>query len=118
MLSALAAELSNQSDLFELFRDAKINLSVLGFGLEIDGVPPITDITVALERMLQKLTENGKHVLITVDEAVSNQHVREFVSQLIVDIKTADVCGSYVDAVLYNRSFKRRRAKIWTMAMC
>ena len=87
MLSALAAELSNQSDLFELFRDAKINLSVLGFGLEIDGVPPITDITVALERMLQKLTENGKHVLITVDEAVSNQHVREFVSQFQIYLR-------------------------------
>ena len=43
----LAAELSNRKGLLELFRDAKINLSVLGFGLEMDGVPPVTENTVA-----------------------------------------------------------------------
>ena len=81
MLNALAAELSNRVELLQIFRDAKINLSLLGLGLEIDGVPPITDIGVALERMLSKLTEKRKHVLITVDEAVSNQFVRQFASQ-------------------------------------
>lgn len=87
MLNALTAELSNRPDLFQMFRDAKINLSVLGFGLEIDGVPPITDVTVALERMLRRLTEKRKHVLVTVDEAVSNPHVREFVSQFQIYLR-------------------------------
>lgn len=87
MLHALAAELSNRPDLLQVFKDAKINLSVLGFGIEIDGIPPITDITVALERMLMKLTEKGKHVLVTVDEAVSNPYVREFVSQFQIYLR-------------------------------
>ena len=37
LLRTLAAELSNRKELFELFRDAKINLSFLGFG--VYGVP-------------------------------------------------------------------------------
>ena len=81
LLTMLAAELSNRKELLELFRDARINLSFLGLGLEIDGEPPITDIVVAIRRMLGKLTKSGKKVLITVDEASSTQHMREFASQ-------------------------------------
>ena len=81
LLMQLGAELSNRKELMELFRDAKINLSVLGFGLEIDGEPPVTDIVVAVRRMLAKLTKFGKRVLITVDEASSTRQFREFASQ-------------------------------------
>lgn len=81
MLLALTAELSNKKELLQIFRDAKINLSFLGFGLEIDSEPPITDVVVALDRMLGQLSSKGKKVLVTVDEAVSNAHVREFASQ-------------------------------------
>ena len=81
LLQALAAELSNRKELLQIFRDAKINLSFLGFGLEIDSEPPITDVVVALDRMLDNLTRRGMKVLIALDEAVSNKHVREFASQ-------------------------------------
>lgn len=81
LLNQLAAELSNRKGLIELFKDAKINLSVLGFGLEIDGEPPVTDIVVALRRMLAKITKEGKRVLVTVDEASSTPQFREFASQ-------------------------------------
>ncbi len=81
MLHTLAAELSNRKELLQIFKDAKINLSFLGFGLEIDSEPPITDIVVALDRMLEHLTKKNRKVFITLDEAVSNQHVREFASQ-------------------------------------
>jgi predicted AAA+ superfamily ATPase len=60
LLNSFAAELSNRPDLLELFRDAKINLSFLGLGLEIDGVPPITDISVALSKMLERISKKGK----------------------------------------------------------
>lgn len=53
LLRTLAAELSNRKELFELFRDAKINLSFLGFGLEIDGEPPIHSNQI-VEVILQK----------------------------------------------------------------
>ena len=81
LLHQLAAELSNRKELLELFKDAKINLSFLGFGLEIDGEPPITDIVVATRRMLEKLTKSGKRILVTVDEASSTKQFREFASQ-------------------------------------
>lgn len=86
MLNALAAELSNRKELFEILRDAKINLSFLGLGFEIDYEPPITDIVVALDRILNQLTKQGKKVLITLDEAVSNRFVREFTSQFQIYI--------------------------------
>lgn len=81
LLHTFAAELSNRKELFGLFRDAKINLSFLGLGLEIDGEPPVTDYVVALRRMLEKLTKSGKRILITIDEVSLNQQIREFASQ-------------------------------------
>ncbi len=87
LLHTLAAELSNRKELLQLFRDAKINLSVLGFGLEIDGEPPVTDLVVALRRMLEKLTRSGKRVLITVDEVSSSPNMREFASQFQIFLR-------------------------------
>lgn len=80
LLQSLAAELCNSSQLVPLFQDAKINLSFLGLGIEMDGVPPITDISVAIERMLERIGKKKK-VLITIDEVTSNEHMREFVSE-------------------------------------
>ena len=80
LLRMLAANLSNQPDLLAMFREAKINLSFLGLGLEMDGVPPVTDVSVAVTRMLERIGQKGKKVLITIDEVSSNQTMREFVS--------------------------------------
>ena len=87
LLHMLTAELSNRRELMELFRDAKINLSFLGFGLEIDGEPPVTDVVVALRRMLQKLTDKGKKVLVTIDEISPSRQVREFSSQFQIFLR-------------------------------
>ena len=87
LLHTLTAELSNRKELLQLFRDAKINLSVLGFGLEIDGEPPVTDLVVALRRMLEKLTRSGKRVLVTVDEVSSTPGMREFASQFQIFLR-------------------------------
>ena len=87
LLNQLAAELSNRKGLLELFRDAKINLSVLGFGLEMDGVPPVTDMVVALRRMLERITKERKCVLITVDEVSSTEQFREFASQFQIFVR-------------------------------
>ena len=81
LIHMMAAELCNRNDLMELFRDAKINLSLFGLGLEIDGVPPITDEVIALRRMLEKLTRNGKKVLVAIDEVVPAKNIREFIGQ-------------------------------------
>jgi hypothetical protein len=87
LLRSFAAELSNRTDLLELFRDAKINLSFLGLGLEIDGVPPITDISVAVTKMLERIAKKGKKILVTIDEATCNQTMKEFASLFQIFIR-------------------------------
>lgn len=87
MLQTLAAELSNRPTLGQMFKDASINLSFLGFGLNIDGEPPITDIPVALDRMLSVLTRRSQKVLVTVDEATSTPRMREFAAQFQIYLR-------------------------------
>ena len=80
MLQSLAANLSSRHNLAKLFQSAKINLSLFGFGLEVTGSVPISDIEVALERMLASLRSHGKKLLVTVDETASTPTMREFAS--------------------------------------
>lgn len=80
MIHSLAAKLSNTRKYYELFRDAKLNLSFMGLGFEIDGEPPITDDETAIERMLSSIQKSGERVLITVDEVTNNNYVRHFCS--------------------------------------
>ena len=87
MLNSLAAKLSSDHTLAGIFQSAKINLSFFGFGVEIGGVPPITDIEMALTRMLMSLKKSGKKVLITVDEAVNTRNMRAFVSAFQILIR-------------------------------
>ena len=78
MLTGLAAKLSSENEFARIFRNAKINLSFFGFGMEVQGEAPITDIEVALGRMLSSLKKHGKKVLIAVDEVVNSKTMREF----------------------------------------
>lgn len=78
ILTAIAAKLCSEDVLANLFRNAKINLSFWGLGIEISGVAPITDIEVALSKMLQTIKKHNKKLLITIDEVTNNQYVREF----------------------------------------
>ena len=87
LLQALAAELSAKAELARIFKEAKLSISFLGVNLAIDGVAPITDVVVALDRMLEKLTNRGKKVLITIDEAISNDYIKIFASQFQVFLR-------------------------------
>lgn len=80
LLEGLVAKLSSERHLAGLFRDAQINLSFLGFGLQIEGAPPIVDIEVAITRMLESLKRHNRRLLITVDEITSTPAMREFAS--------------------------------------
>lgn len=87
MLHSLAANLSSRHNLAKLFQLAKINLSLFGLGLEVTGSVPISDIEVALERMLTSLHNHGKKLLVTVDEAASTSGMREFASAFQILIR-------------------------------
>lgn len=78
LLESLAAKLSSESSLARIFKQAKINLSFFGFGLEVDGTAPITDIETALQKMVESLGKKGKRVLVEIDEVSNTQTMREF----------------------------------------
>ena len=78
LLTGVAAKLSSENELARIFKSAKINLSFFGLGLEIKGAAPITDIEVALSKMLSSLKKHGKKILIAIDEVVNSKTMREF----------------------------------------
>lgn len=78
MLTALASKLSSENALAAVFQEAKINLSFFGFGVEIAGTKPITDIETALSKMLGSLKKRNKRVLITIDEVSNTREMRVF----------------------------------------
>jgi hypothetical protein len=87
MLTALASKLSSRNALSALFQEAKINLSFFGFGVEIAGTKPITDIETALSSMLKTLKKHGKRVLVTVDEASNSANMRVFAAAFQILIR-------------------------------
>lgn len=80
LLNAFAAKLYEKERLVHLFLKAKLDLSVLGIGVSIEGASPVTDIEVAIERMLKIIKEKNIRVLITIDEVTGSDNVKEFVS--------------------------------------
>lgn len=87
LLNGLAANLSSNNRLSAIFKEAKINLSVLGLGMEISGVAPITDVEVALHEMIKNLKKHGKKLLITIDEVSNNENIRAFASAFQIMVR-------------------------------
>jgi len=81
LLESFAAKLYNVDKFRALFSQARINLSHFGFGVELHGVPPVTDIGTAIEQMMAVLQRQKKKVLIAIDEAVGSASMRRFVSE-------------------------------------
>jgi len=80
MLLGMAGKLYTIPLAQKMFTEANLNLSLFGFGVSLKHAPLITDIESALEQMLDQLKKHRKRILITIDEAVSNEHVRVFAS--------------------------------------
>ncbi|MBR4832332.1 MAG: ATP-binding protein [Butyrivibrio sp.] len=78
MLESLAATLYAIPELHTLFVKAKLDFSALGLGVSIESAAPVTDIEVAVSRMLEHITKAGKRLLVTVDEVTNNQNVKVF----------------------------------------
>jgi len=80
LLQSLAAKLSSEKTLKEIFTSAKINLSAFGLGLQIEGTDPERDIEVALAKMLSSLNKHHRKVLIAIDEVSSTPAMKVFAS--------------------------------------
>jgi len=87
ILRDLASKLSSDSVLAKLFRSAKINLSFLGLGVEIQGTAPITNMELAVSRMLESLKKKGKRVLVAIDEVTNSKQMQIFTSAYQIFIR-------------------------------
>lgn len=80
LLEMLAAGLYEDGKLQKHFIDASLNLSKFGIGLDIKKHPPISDIQIAVEKMVKIVNEQGKRLLITIDDVTKNPDVISFSS--------------------------------------
>jgi len=78
LLEDLAGSLASENSLARMFQSAKINLSFFGIGLEVTGSVPISNIQVALTKMLESIKKQKKKVLICVDEVNVTGPMKEF----------------------------------------
>lgn len=87
LLEDFAAKLYNNRSLNKIFKADKLNLSFFGIGLEISGSDPITNIEVALDRMLDNIKKHNKRVLISIDEATAAKQMRLFASAFQIFVR-------------------------------
>ncbi|MBG9367461.1 ATP-binding protein [Streptococcus sp. NLN64] len=80
LFESLAAKLYEIPEISALFHKAKLNLSIFGLGVDVENVPPVVSIEVALEKMLLQLKENNKKLLIAIDEVTKSDNLKAFVS--------------------------------------
>lgn len=80
LLNGFAAKLYDEKYFRKEFLKAKLDLSILGIGVSIEGATPVSDVEVAIERMLEVVKKRGKRLLITIDEVTSNKYIRESAS--------------------------------------
>ncbi len=80
MLAGLINKLGNEEGLRKFFKGAKINLSLMGFGVEINRDLPSFDAEIEVGKMLKVLKKHKKRVLVLADEIADNKAVREFAS--------------------------------------
>ena len=87
LLVQLAANLYENDKLISLFINSQINLSAFGIGIGTSTQPPISDIEIAIRKLLAKVKKSGKRVLITIDEATNSEYIRVFTSAFQIMIR-------------------------------
>ena len=80
LLEMLAAGLYEDAKLQKYFIEASLNLSKFGIGLDIKKNPPISDIQIAIEKMVKIVNDKGKRLLITIDDVTKSNDVISFAS--------------------------------------
>lgn len=81
LLEFLTSELCDKERLATALKKTKFNLSLFGFGIEYSQNNPVTDTVTILDKLLDKLTQSNKKILVTIDEVSSNQNIKEFAAQ-------------------------------------
>lgn len=78
LLRSFAAKLYDEKYLQEAFLNAKLDLSIFGIGVSVEKSKKFFDIENAIQAMLDIVKKKKKRVLISIDEAVSNEEMKIF----------------------------------------
>ena len=78
ILEQVASGIYENTNVKHLFLSASFSFSFHGFGFSIEGKTPVSNIKTILEKMLDVLKKHNKKLLITIDEASNNIHMRSF----------------------------------------
>ena len=78
LMEMFAAGLYEDARLQKHFIEASLNLSKFGIGLNIKSNPPISDIQIAIEKMVRIVNDKGMRILITIDDVTKSKDVISF----------------------------------------
>ena len=78
LMEMLAASIYEDANLQKYFISAELNLSKFGIGVDIKKNPPISDIQIAIEKMVNIVNDKGKKILITIDDVAKSKDVISF----------------------------------------
>ncbi len=87
LLSSMLSKLNSNQTCATLIKSAKIDLSFFGFGVSIEGASAITDTETAIIKILNKLKNSGKRLLITIDEITNSEDMRVFASSFQIFVR-------------------------------
>lgn len=87
LLQGMLAKLNSNKVCAAIIKSAKIDLSFFGFGVAIDGVPPLTDTETAIITILEKLKKQDKRLLITIDEVTNNDYMKVFAGSFQIFVR-------------------------------
>ncbi|MBQ9265990.1 MAG: ATP-binding protein [Bacilli bacterium] len=78
ILEQIASGIYENAGVKHLFLSKSFSFSFHGFGFSIEGETPVSNVKTILEKMLHLLKRQNKRILITIDEASNNIHMRSF----------------------------------------
>ena len=88
MIKTLTAELQEDAIFKKLIGEVKLSLNAPFASVSVtSSEEKITDESVELGKMLAKLTDANKRLLVTVDEVITNPYMKEFASQFQIFLR-------------------------------
>lgn len=87
ILEQLASKIYDEGKLQKLFLKADFSFSFKGFGLNISGDTPVSNVSTFLKKEFEYLKKKNYKVLISIDEISSNEHVRVFAHEFQIFLR-------------------------------
>ena len=87
LLKSMLSKLNSHPACANLIKAAKIDLSLFGFGVSLEGTFPVSDAETAVIMILEKFRDKGKKLLVTIDEVTNNEFMRVFAGSFQIFVR-------------------------------